>query len=82
MKQGDWKWKRLKADAGGSGRQLLNLFEESSLMDEELLAREIIQNSKDSAATLRKMFSDGKIGQSISEPPKFRMDFVQTELNK
>jgi hypothetical protein len=82
MKQGDWKWKRLKADAGGSGRQLLNLFEESSLMDEELLAREIIQNSKDSAATLRKMFSDGKIGQSISEPPKFRMEFEQTELNK
>jgi hypothetical protein len=82
MKQGDWKWKRLKADSGGSGRQLLNLFEESSLMDEELLAREVIQNSKDSAATLRRMFSEGKIKLNNPEPPKFRMEFEQSELGK
>lgn len=82
MKQGDWKWKRLKADSGGSGRQLLNLFEESSLMDEELLAREVIQNSKDSAATLSKMFSEGKVNLKNLESPRFRMEFEQAEWNK
>jgi hypothetical protein len=81
MKQGDWKWKALKADSGGSGRQLLNLFEESSLMDEELLAREVIQNSKDSAATLRRMISEGKIEVKNSENPRFKMEFEQVELS-
>jgi len=82
MKQGDWKWKRLTADSGGSGRQLLNLFEESSLMDEELLAREVIQNSKDSAATLRRMISEGKIKVRDSQIPRFKMEFEKVELNK
>ena len=82
MKQGDWKWKALKADSGGSGRQLLNLFEESSLMDEELLAREVIQNSKDSAATLRSMIAEGKIKVKDSQTPRFKMEFEKVELNK
>jgi len=82
MKQGDWKWKRLKADSGGSGRQLLNLFEESSLMDEELLSREVIQNSKDSAATLRRMISDGKIKLKNAQAPRFKMEFEKIDLNK
>jgi hypothetical protein len=82
MKQGDWKWKRLTADSGGSGRQLLNLFEESSLMDEELLAREVIQNSKDSAATLRRMIAEGKITLKNSQAPRFKMEFEKVELNK
>lgn len=82
MKQGDWKWKALKADSGGSGRQLLNLFEESSLMDEELLAREVIQNSKDSAATLRRMVAEGKIKVKNSQTPRFKMEFEKVELNK
>ena len=82
MKQGDWKWKRLKADSGGSGRQLLNLFEESSLMDEELLSREVIQNSKDSAATLRRMISDGKIKLKNTQAPRFKMEFEKVDLNK
>ena len=82
MKHGDWKWKALKADSGGSGRQLLNLFEESSLMDEELLAREVIQNSKDSAATLRRMISEGKIKVKSSQTPRFKMEFEKVELSK
>jgi hypothetical protein len=82
MKQGDWKWKRLKADSGGSGRQLLNLFEESSLMDEELLSREVIQNSKDSAATLRRMISDGKIKLKNNQAPRFKMEFEEIDLNR
>ena len=82
MKHGEWKWKALKADSGGSGRQLLNLFEESSLMDEELLAREVIQNSKDSAATLRRMISEGKIKVKSSQTPRFKMEFEKVELSK
>jgi hypothetical protein len=82
MKHGDWKWKVLKADSGGSGRQLLNLFEESSLMDEELLAREVIQNSKDSAATLRRMILEGKISLNNRKNPRFRMEFEKVDLDK
>ena len=78
----DWKWKQLTADSSGSGRQLLNLFEESQLTDEELLAREVIQNSKDSAATLRHKISIGDLKIGDAKPPKFRMEFALRDLSK
>ena len=70
-----WKWKKLTADSGGSGRQLLNLFEDSPLEDDELLAREVIQNSKDAAGSLKEKIASKAIKLKSQKPPEFFMEF-------
>jgi hypothetical protein len=78
MPRPSWYWKSFSVGTFQSGRTLINLFEESPLTYEELLAREAIQNSKDAHGTLRAAKTNGRI--KLNKIPEFRMEFRLEEF--
>lgn len=78
MPRPSWNWKTFSVGTTQSGRTLINLFEESPLSFEELLAREAIQNSKDAHGTLNAAKNSGRI--KLSKMPEFKMEFRLHEI--
>ena len=78
MPRPSWNWKSFSVGTTQSGRTLINLFEESPLAFEELLAREAIQNSKDAHGTLQAAKVSGRI--KIPKMPDFKMEFRLEEI--
>ena len=78
MPRPSWNWKSFSVGTTQSGRTLINLFEESPLAYEELLAREAIQNSKDAHGTLKAAKASGRI--KLSKVPDFKMEFRLEEI--
>jgi hypothetical protein len=76
-----WHMAAMTKSTTTSGRGLINLFEEASLDDVELLAREAVQNAKDAGSYLREQVLQGTIPNPGSMLPEFRMRFAHRKFS-